>query len=62
MFNIKCWYSTHYFHMNLGKWILNNLQNMIKDSGTFEKHTNNKVKKSQEDVLHTCFPKIRCTK
>lgn len=34
---------------------------MIKDSGTFEKHTNKKVKKSQEDVLHTCFPKIRYT-
>lgn len=37
----------HYFHMNLGKWILNNLQNFIKDNDIFENHTNKKVKKLQ---------------
>lgn len=35
---------------------------MVKNRGVFEKHTNKKVKKSQGDVLDTCFPKIRYTK
>lgn len=43
--------------MNLGKQILNSLQNMMKDSGIFEKHTNRKGQKLQ-DLLYTCFPKL----
>lgn len=49
--------SNHYFYMNLGKQILNSLQNMMKDSGIFEKHTNRKGQKLQ-DLLNTCFPKL----
>lgn len=49
--------SNHYFYMNLGKQTLNSLQNMMKDSGIFEKHTNGKGQKLQ-DLLYTCFPKL----
>lgn len=48
--------SSNHFYINLGRQILNSLQNMMKEHGIFEKHTNRKVLKLS-DVLHTCFPK-----
>lgn len=49
--------SSNHFYMNLGKQILNSLQNMMNDHGIFEKHTNKTVQKLQ-DVSHTCFAKL----